>query len=109
MLPNGENAFVPPLKLKAYLLSETHPTGKEKAKFFRSVGFSENTAYLLKEGLLAIARLGNVGDVMESQHGVKYIIDGEIKAPTGGSIELRTVWIVDKGQERPRFVTAYPV
>lgn len=107
-LPSRENAYIPPLKLKGYLLSETHPIGKEKAKLFRSAGFNEGTAALLKEGLLAIARSGRVTDVIESPHGVKYIIEGEIKTPTGDSIKLKTIWIVDIGQERPRFVTAYP-
>jgi len=27
----------------------------------------------------------------------------------GGSIKMRTVWIIDRDQERPRFVTAYPI
>jgi len=26
----------------------------------------------------------------------------------GGLINLRTVWIIDQGQDRPRFVTAIP-
>jgi len=42
-------------------------------------------------------------------HGVKYIIDGLLQTQAGGSIKMRTVWIIDKGHERARFVTAYPV
>jgi hypothetical protein len=107
-LPNGEKAYIPPLKLKAYLLSETHPIGKSKARLFRSAGFNEDNATLFKEGLLAIAQSEEVRDAIESFHGVKYIIEGRLRTPAGEDIRLRTVWIVDKGHERPRFVTAYP-
>ena len=108
-MPNGENAYVPPSKLVAYLLSEAHPIGKSKARLFRSAGFNEDNVALLKEGLLAIAQSEEVGTVIESAHGVKYIIEGRIQTPAGGNIGVRTVWIIDKGLERPRFVTAYPV
>jgi hypothetical protein len=108
-LPNREKAYIPPLKLKAYLLSETHPIGKAKAKLLRSAGFNETSADLLKEVLLTIARSEDIKDVIESPHGVKYIIEGQIQTPAGGNIGVRTVWIIDKGRERPRFVTAYPI
>jgi len=108
-LPNKEKAYIPLAKLKDYLLSETHSVGKSKAKFLRSLGFNEVNVNLLKEGLIAIAHSGNVKDVVSSSHGVKYVIDGQIKVPFGGFIEMRTVWIIDKGQSRPRFVTSYPL
>lgn len=108
-LPNKEKAYIPLAKLKDYLLSETHSVGKSKAKFLRSLGFNEVNVNLLKEGLIAIAHSGNVKDVVSSSHGVKYVIDGQIKVPVGGFIEMRTVWIIDKGQSRPRFVTSYPL
>jgi len=108
-LPNGENAYIPSLKLKAYLLSETHSVGRSKAKFLRSIGFNEFNVDLLKQGLLAIAHSEDVKDTISSLHGVKYIIEGSLQTPVGGYIKMRTVWIINKGQERPRFVTAYPV
>ena len=39
MLPNAEDAYIPPEKLTDYLLLETHAVGKSKAKFFRSHGY----------------------------------------------------------------------
>ena len=47
-------------------------------------------------------------EVVETLYGMKYVVDGEVRAPTGESIEIRTVWIVEKGEVRPRLVTAYP-
>jgi hypothetical protein len=45
---------------------------------------------------------------MESSHGTKYIVDGEIVSPVGKNPVVRTVWIVDHGQTIARLVTAYP-
>jgi hypothetical protein len=90
-------------------LSETHAVGRSKARLFRSLGFNENNVSLLKQGLIAIAHSEDVKEVISSPYGVKYIIEGLLQTPVGDSIRIRTIWIIEKGQERPRFVTAYPV
>ncbi|HEV7374892.1 MAG TPA: hypothetical protein VGN95_09260 [Pyrinomonadaceae bacterium] len=41
-------------------------------------------------------------------HGKKYIIDDMIEMPSGKSPVVRTVWIIDRGEDAPRLVTAYP-
>ena len=107
-LPDRENAYVPRPKLTEYLLSQTHPVGRLKAKFFRSLGFDEGNVALLEQRLLAIARDGEVAETTEFKHGSKYVIGGELSAPAGGSATIRTVWIIEPGDSQPRFVTAYP-
>jgi len=106
---NRENAYIPLSKLKDYLLSETHLVGKSKAKFLRSFGFNEMNIDMLVQGLISIAHSGDIKEVLSSPYGVKYVIDGLLRTPAGGFIEMRTIWITDKGQVRPRFVTAYPI
>ncbi len=108
-LTNRENAHIPPGKITAYLLSETHSVGKSKAKLLRSMGFHEGNAVLLEKGLLTIAHSGDLIDSILSPHGVKYVIDGTLQTPDGGYIRMRTIWIIDEGGDKPRFVTAYPV
>jgi len=108
-LPNRESAYIPPAKLRAYLLSEIHPVGGSKARLLRSLGFNETNIDMLKQGLLSFAHSNAVKGTISSPHGVKYIIEGEIQTPSGRLIKMQTIWIIDKGQERPRFVTAYPV
>ena len=107
-LPNREKAFIQAAKLNDYLLSETHVVGRAKAKFFRLFGFDETNIDLLERGLLAIAKTQEVASVTSSPHGTKYVVDGSLQTPTGGLINLRTVWIIDQDQDRPRFVTAIP-
>jgi hypothetical protein len=107
-LPNRDNAYVPVPKLKGYLLSETHAVGRSKTKFLRAFGFDDSNIELLERGLLSIAQTQEVSDVTSSPHGTKYTIDGSLKTPSGKTIKLRTVWIIDKDHEQPRFVTAIP-
>jgi hypothetical protein len=107
-LPNGDHAFIAPAKLAGYLLAETHPAGRSKAQFFRAAGFDETTLSVLQEGLLSIARECKVTQVSSSPHGMKYIIDGSLSTPAGNVVPIRTIWIIDTGQDTPRFVTAYP-
>lgn len=108
-LPNGKYAVVSKEKLTDYLLSEFHPGGKSKAKFFKAFGFTENNVTLLEKSLLKIARTQDVKTITESIHGRKYIIDGKIKTPNKRVIRIRTIWIVEPDQNKPRFITAYPV
>lgn len=108
-LPNKEKAHVSLEKLKDYLLSETHAVGKAKVKLLRSFGFNENNVHLLKEGLTAIARTGKIKEAILSTYGVIYIVEGTLVTPDGSFIEMRTIWIIDKGQAEQRFVTAYPL
>jgi len=108
-LPGASKAYVPKEKLTGYLLSKTHAVGKAKAKFFRALGFDENNVAELKRELLRIAQTEPITDMVVSPHGTKYIIDGELSTPGGKVVPIRTVWIVEKPQEPPRFVTAYPL
>jgi hypothetical protein len=108
-LPNRENAYIPPPKLHDYLLSKTHSVGRWKAKFFRALGFDETNVDVLEQRLIAIAHSEDVRDVVSLKHGAKYVIEGSLQTPAGNLVQVRTVWVIDAGQDRPRFVTAYPV
>ena len=107
-LPRREDAYIPPSKIDSYLLSKTHAVGKSKAKFFRTLGFNEGNTNLLEQGLLAIARSEVVKETASLPYGTKYIIDGSLTTPNGKSVNVRTIWIIEAEDEKPRFVTAYP-
>lgn len=65
-LPNRKNAIIRREKLTNYLLSLTHPVGKYKAIFFRSIGFNDNNANMLKRGLYDIAQKNEVKNHRQS-------------------------------------------
>ncbi|MCK5329682.1 MAG: hypothetical protein KAR36_13855 [Candidatus Latescibacteria bacterium] len=108
-LPNRKSAYISPRKLHDYLLSETHSVGRWKARFFRALGFDETNADMLKQSLIALAHSEEIKDVVLSEYGTKYIIEGSLQTPAGIRVQVRTVWIIEAEQDHPRFVTAYPV
>jgi len=108
LLPNRKDAFIQPEKLTGYLLSETHSVGKSKANFFRKLGFDEVNVAMLEKELLKIAHSQEVTETVTTQHGIKYVIIGTINTPKSKQVNILTVWIIDSGQETPRFVTARP-
>lgn len=108
-LPNSDSAYIASRKLKEYLLSESYPIGRSKAKFSRSPGFDEKNFNLLERGLTTIVRSQEIKEIESSPHGTKYIIEGFIGTPSGNQVQIRTVWIIETGEARPRFVTAYPL
>ncbi len=108
-LPYRKNASISKKKIKDYLLSQTHPVGKLKAKFFYSIGFSQTNVKKLEKLLRKITLNEDVVDIISSEYGDKYLIEGTIKSTKGKSVRIQTVWIIETGKNRPRFVTAYPV
>ena len=107
-LPNGHLAVVEREKITEYLLNPEHPDNGGKAAFFVALGFSRVDWHRLADALRKFALMADVTKSMETVHGKKYIVDGEIENPSGKSAWVRTIWIIDAGSDFPRLVTAYP-
>lgn len=106
-LPNTDKAVIAPEKLLNYLLSSSHPIGRFKAEFFQSMGFTREAWELLEVQIRA--QLINDATAKETtEYGQKYEIRGTVLGPTGRTRDIVTAWIVLKGEEIPRFITAYP-
>ncbi|MBU2611933.1 MAG: hypothetical protein KJ606_13460 [Chloroflexi bacterium] len=58
---------------------------------------------------MSIAQSGQVEETEKSPFGTKFIVNGELETPKGVMIRIRTIWIIEEGQDNPRFITAYPV
>ena len=108
-LPNSNNVVVDAEKITGYLLNPEHPDNGGKARFFFGLGFSREDFQVLDAAFRKLAVAGSIVKSMETSHGRKYIIDGRIVSPSGKNPAVRTVWIVDRGLESPRLVTAYPL
>lgn len=107
-LPNAHLAVVDREKVVDYLLNPAHPDNGGKARFFFGLGFTVEQWQVFAEALRRLCGSFPVVQYEESPHGVKYIVIGRIETPSGPSPSVRTVWIVDKGNDNPRLVTAYP-
>ena len=108
-LPNASEARVEREKLLGYLLSATHADGRSKAELFARFGFTAGNWEVLQEALLRHGADNPVIQEIESAHGVRYVVEGPMNAPAGDPPMMRTVWIVERGANAPRLVTAYPV
>lgn len=108
-LPNHGNAIIPKEKLTDYLLSETHPVERSKAHYFSSLGYSEDNIAEFSNGLLEIAHENDIAETIDIEFGTKYIVKGNLRTPRAEQVEVITIWIIERGSDVPRFVTAYPV
>lgn len=107
-LPNAHLTIVDREKIVDYLLNPAHSDNGGKAKFFWGLGFTVEQWQVFAEALRTLARSFPVMERVESPHGIKYIVIGRIETASGRSQGVRTVWIMDKGNDNPRLVTAYP-
>lgn len=109
-LPNAHLAVVDQRKVADYLLNAAHPDNGGKARFFEALGYPASDAARLVDALRAVAETGETIERVESRYGEKYVVDGLLVSQTekGRSRVLRTVWIIERGLDAPRLVTAYP-
>lgn len=107
-LPNAERAVVDGAKVRDYLLSPDHRVGRSKARCFGALGFTQGAWPALRDALVALAREGEAERGETSVFGQKYVVRGNMLGPAGRTAEVVTVWILLRGEDTPRFVTAYP-
>jgi hypothetical protein len=106
-LPNADRLIIDRRKITDYLLSPAHPTGRGKARFFATLGFTSADATSFDTALRALVNVAEAAAAQDTDYGTKYIVDGELRGPSGAAT-VRTIWISERGSEVPRFVTAYP-
>jgi hypothetical protein len=109
ILPNADAADVSKDKIVKYLLSTTHPSGVSKAAFFGRFGFTAAKWQELAAALQLHARENPVRHWKNTRYGVRYVVDGLLKAPEGSRLNVRSVWFISRHEEMPRFVTAHPL
>jgi hypothetical protein len=108
-LPNYSQAIIAENKITDYLLSESHPEGKDKAVFFSQFGFSVVLWEQLADALRQHAAEHEVASILATAHGTKYVVEGELSTPSGRKPKIRTVWLIEKQDEIARLITAYPL
>ena len=107
-LPHPELAYVERTKIVDYLLSLSKMPGAAKARFFMAFGFRSDRWETMAEALTEHGRTHPVVASFDSGYGIRYEIEGSIRAPDGRQPRIWTVWQVDKDRLAPRLITAYP-
>jgi Domain of unknown function (DUF6883) len=106
-LPQPEAVQIDASKVRAYLLSQTHPVGRFKARVFAAVGFDDTKVDDFIAEVRRIATVGDVAEVEDFEYGRKYTVPGELTGSTG-SLQVVTVWIQEPGRADVRLVTVRP-
>jgi hypothetical protein len=108
-IPNAERAIVDIGKLRDYCLNSEHNDGKHKARLFSAaLGMGINDAEALREALLQAVQTANAQLGKNDVYGQRYTIDFTLHWH-GRQATIRSGWIIDRGSEVPRLVTAYPL
>lgn len=108
-LPSAKKARIDKEKIVAYLLSISHPDGASKAEFFSRFGFTVAEWPVFADALKEHALVNKVKKTVESPYGIRYTVDGVIKTPDCRNPVIRTVWIIERGNNIPRLITAHPL
>lgn len=108
-LPNADQAVVPELKIKRYLLDLTSKHGKAKAVFFMGFGFTLAEWETLAAALKQHAATHEVASIRTTAYGVNYTVEGALVTPDDRNPQVRSVWKIDTGATFPSLVTAYPL
>lgn len=106
-LPHSEDVRIDEQKVRGYLLSESHPVGRFKARVFSALGFDSDNVQTFIAELRRMAVEGEVSVVLETPFGQKYIVPGALRGPLGAA-DVVTVWFLRPGQDGVRLVTVRP-
>jgi hypothetical protein len=108
MLPNADQAFIDPRKLRDYALNAEHPTGRFKAAFLAQMGYSAADWERLERDIRE-QHLPHPAEVGQgTPYGTKYAITAPLRGPKGAPRQVTTVWILRPGKDRVEWVTIEP-
>ena len=115
-LPNAAVAIVARRKVVDYLLSEAHPDGRGKARFFSAHGFVPSDWEALAAALREHVMTHGVVEAVETSFGSAVCCPGHAGFPgrpaargAAGVVHPKTVWFIRKERDVPEPVTAYPL
>ncbi len=101
-------AIIPAARIRDHLLSVDHPVGRAKARFFRRLGFTAARWPTRAEALRNQHLMHEPMSARTDEYGRTFVIRAILRGPTGSAALVVSVWFVRRGEDVPRFVTAYP-
>jgi hypothetical protein len=106
-VPNAERAFVDVRKLRDYCLDTNHPRGQHKARLLKSaLGWTADQADDVRHRLLEAVLREDAGFLGTDDYGQRYALDFPIQG-TGGAAIVRSLWMIRRGEDFPRFISCY--
>lgn len=106
-LPQAEAVRIDAHKVRDYLLSQTHPVGRFKARVFARSALTKTPRTPSWLRFVASRRPATVVAVEDFEYGRKYTVPGELTG-SAGRLQVLTVWIQEPGRADVRLVTVRP-
>lgn len=107
-IPDNNQFFVADNKITGYLLSEIHELEKHKVDFFKRFGFDIADINTFKGSLIQHSIDRDIEKTKDSDFGIKYELNCEIKPQDERNLHVVTVWIGENGKNESKLETAYP-
>lgn len=106
-LPDGDRAILDLRKLEDYCLNPQHPVGRNKARVFReALGIVQADAASLAEEFLEAARTTEAAPAGMDDWGPRWSVDIVVSRQDKRAM-VRTIWMMRREEEFPRFVTCW--
>ncbi|WNM63370.1 DUF6883 domain-containing protein [Candidatus Nitrospira neomarina] len=106
-LSNTARAIVDVRKLRDYCLSREHPRGQHKARVFQSaLGWTAASAEEVRRRLLEVVQKEEATFLGSDDYGKRYALDFSVHGPAG-PVTVRSLWIVRRAEDFPRFASCY--
>ena len=107
-LPNADQAWVDPRKLRDYALNPKHLSGGYKEAFFAQMGCSREDWQRLERDIRQQHLSQPAESGQPSPHGKKYTITASLRGPRGPARQVTTVWIFRARNDFAELVTIEP-
>jgi len=106
-LPNANRAVVDVRKLRDYCFNREHPRGQHKARVFQSaLGWTAGSADDVRRRLLVVVQREEASFLSSDDYGKRYALDFFADGPAG-PVTVRSLWIVRRDEDFPRFASCY--
>jgi hypothetical protein len=106
-LPQVGRAILDIRKIEAYCLDAAHPRGRHKARVFRdAIGIGQRESGWLREAILDGIRDCEATEIAVDDFGSRWRADVPVTRHDK-NVVVRTIWIVLRGDDVPRFVTCW--
>ncbi|MFC4149623.1 WXG100 family type VII secretion target [Micromonospora mangrovi] len=103
--PDFTDPEIDPRKITAYAMNPDHPRGRDKYRVIRSAtGLDIGDAALIEQQIRDGVREGSPIMGRADEYGQRWAVDVPLTGP-GGTIVVRTAWILDVGSSTPRLAT----
>jgi hypothetical protein len=107
LLPNADQAIIPPEKVRDYLLNQEHKENRGKGRVLAALGYTPSNWQRLERDLREQHLTKDAVRGRPTPGGQTYVIIALLQGPAG-SANMKSIWQFDFGSEAPRLLSLYP-